>query len=118
MGCEPGDPPKLCLPPHMNLGGGGYPTRGEDSGGSGSPTTPDEPSSPGTPTTTPTPNPLPPGINEENGEAASNGEPESGRGCTVAAGPNPGSSASGLAALGALVALVLGRSVRTRRAAR
>jgi hypothetical protein len=106
------------LPPYTNLGGGGYPTRGEDSGGSGSPTTPDEPSSPGTPTTTPAPNPLPPGIDEETGEGASSGDAESGRGCTVAAGPLPGSSSSGLAALGALVALVLGRSVRTRRAAR
>jgi MYXO-CTERM domain-containing protein len=119
-GCEPGDPPKLCLPPYTNLGGGGYPTRGEDSGGSGSPTTPDEPSSPGsgTPTSGPTPNPLPPGIDEEKGEDASSGDAESGRGCSVAAGPTPGSGAPGLAALGALVALVLGRSVRTRRSAR
>jgi hypothetical protein len=118
MGCEPGDPPKLCLPPYTNLGGGGYPARGEDSGGSGSPTTPDEPSSPGTPTTTPTPNPLPPGIDEEKGDDASSGDAESGRGCSIAAGPTPGSGAPGLAALGALVALVLGRSVRTRRSAR
>lgn len=118
MGCEPSDPPKLCLPPYMNLGGGGYPTRGEDSSGGGSPTTPDTPTAPGNPGSSPSPNPLPPGVDTEEGESASNGDAESGRGCSVATGPTRGSNAPGLAALGALVALVLGRSVRTRRAAR
>jgi len=105
MGCEPGDPPKLCLPPYTDLGGG-YPGRGEDSNG-------DTPTSPGSPVSGPA---QPPGFDEEaGGEPVSGGDADSG-GCTLAAGPTPGSGAPGLAALGALVALVFGRSVRTRRA--
>ncbi len=112
-GCSPGDPPKLCMPPYVNLGGG-YPARGEDSNGSGSPGTP---TSSGDAAGGPNPNPLPPGFEGES-ETASNADTESESGCSVALGPTPGSGTSGLAALGALVALVLGRCVRTRRAAR
>jgi MYXO-CTERM domain-containing protein len=115
MGCSPGDPPKLCMPPYVNLGGG-YPTRGEDSNGSGS-GSPGTPTSPGDAAGSPNPGSVPPGFEDEN-ETASNSDAESDSGCSVALGPTPGSGASGLAALGALVALVLGRSVRTRRASR
>lgn len=107
-GCEPGDPPKLCLPPYRSLGG--YPGRGENSGGVGTPTSgnPEPSPEPGAPPV------APPGPTEDpNAELDRGPDASDGGGCTLAQARTGGASGALFAAMAALAF-----AVRRRRDAR
>jgi hypothetical protein len=113
MGCEPGDPPKVCLPPYRNLDGGGF---GEGTnGGTVTPEGPD--SSPGAPGSGANP-PAAPSPASGNGEeqASDDNASESRGGCSLAVLPGTATSGAGLTLFAALMAFTLRRS-RSRRPA-
>lgn len=96
-GCEPGDPPKLCLPPYRNLDSSGAIGRDEPAnGGVATPNTPGDVAEP-LPTAAP-------GESEfaEDSSTASPAAAE--QGCSFGGSPDKGTSGLSLAALGALFA--------------
>ena len=105
-GCEPGDPPKLCLPPYRDLGGGGY---GEEA--SGGPTTPTTPDDSGSPPSNPAsvPPAAAPGSNSDLATEQASLDNES-SGCSMVALPGRAASGAGLSVFGALLAFALRRS--------
>jgi len=104
-GCEPGDPPKVCLPPYRDLGGGvGFAEDGAETPGNGtaSPTNPEPGSTP--PTATPVPANAPGNAEADDDRRASS------EGCSMSTLPNRAANGVGLAAFAAALVLSLRRS--------